>query len=35
MTIGIPADIAIKALRDEFIDMCDDLNLDASMTPAN
>jgi len=33
MTIGIPTDIAIKALRDEFIDMCDDLNLDASMTP--
>jgi glycine cleavage system transcriptional repressor len=35
MTIGIPASIAIKALRDEFIDMCDDLNLDASMTPTN
>ena len=35
MTIGIPADIAIKTLRDEFIDICDDLNLDASMTPTN
>ena len=32
MTIGIPADITIKTLRDEFIDMCDELNLDASMT---
>jgi glycine cleavage system transcriptional repressor len=35
MTIGIPADIAIKTLRDEFINMCDELNLDASMTPTN
>ncbi len=35
MTIGIPADIAIKILRNEFIDMCDELNLDASMTPTN
>ena len=32
MTIGIPADTPIKAMRDEFIDMCDELNLDASMT---
>ena len=35
ITIGIPADTAIKALRDEFIDMCDELNLDASMTATN
>lgn len=35
ITIAIPADIAIKALRDEFIDMCDELNLDASMTATN
>ena len=35
MTIGIPADITIKSLREEFINMCDDLNLDASMTPTN
>ena len=35
MTIGVPADTAIKSLRDEFIDMCDELNLDASMTPTN
>jgi len=35
ITIGIPADMAIKTLRDEFIDMCDELNLDASMTATN
>jgi len=35
MTIGIPADIPIKQLRDEFIGMCDELNLDASMSSAN
>ena len=35
ITIGVPADMAIKALRDEFIDMCDELNLDASMTATN
>jgi glycine cleavage system regulatory protein len=35
MTIGIPADIPLKQLRDEFISMCDELNLDASMSPAN
>lgn len=31
MTIGIPADIPVSKLRDEFITMCDDLNLDAKM----
>jgi glycine cleavage system transcriptional repressor len=35
MTIGIPTDMQIKALRDEFINMCDELNLDASMTPTS
>ena len=35
LTIGIPAEMSIKALRDEFINMCDELNLDASMTPTN
>jgi glycine cleavage system transcriptional repressor len=35
ITIGIPADMSIKALRDEFINMCDELNLDASMTPTS
>ncbi|MFK5915097.1 MAG: ACT domain-containing protein [Woeseiaceae bacterium] len=31
MTISIPADSSIRALRDEFITFCDDLNLDASL----
>lgn len=35
MTIGIPADTPINQLRDEFITMCDELNLDATMTAAN
>ncbi|MBT8129296.1 MAG: glycine cleavage system protein R [Gammaproteobacteria bacterium] len=35
MTIGIPTDMPIKALRDEFINMCDELNLDASMIPTS
>jgi glycine cleavage system transcriptional repressor len=35
MTIGIPADTSIKSLRNEFIDMCDELNLDASMSAKN
>lgn len=35
LTIGIPAEMSIKALRDEFINMCDEMNLDASMTPTN
>ena len=35
MTVGIPTDIPIKVLRDEFINMCDELNLDASITPTN
>ena len=34
MTIGIPADISIKEVREEFMSMCDDLNLDASMMPS-
>ncbi|MGB5277751.1 MAG: ACT domain-containing protein [Gammaproteobacteria bacterium] len=35
MTIGLPADIPLKQLREEFISMCDQLNLDASMSSAN
>ncbi len=35
ITIGIPAGTSIKNLRDEFIAMCDDLNLDASMAPTS
>lgn len=32
MTIGIPAEINIASLRDEFLNMCDELNLDAKLT---
>lgn len=31
MTIGIPSDIAISQLRDEFTAFCDELNLDADL----
>lgn len=34
MTIGVPADLPIKKLRQEFLDTCDDLNMDASLTSA-
>lgn len=33
MTVGIPADLHIAALRDEFMDYCDGLNLDAVLEP--
>ncbi len=33
MTIGIPADAAIASVRGDFMDFCDDLNLDAMMAP--
>ncbi len=33
MTISIPIDISIAALRNEFMDFCDQLNLDAIMEP--
>lgn len=33
MTVGIPADTSIAALRGEFMDFCDDLNLDAMLAP--
>lgn len=32
-TIGIPAEIHIAALRDDFLELCDGLNLDAIMDP--
>lgn len=32
MTIGIPSDQSISKLRDEFIAMCDELNLDARIS---
>jgi glycine cleavage system transcriptional repressor len=33
MTVGIPADLHIAALREEFMDYCDGLNLDAVLEP--
>ena len=33
MTVGVPADAAIATLRGEFMDFCDDLNLDAMLAP--
>jgi glycine cleavage system transcriptional repressor len=34
MTIGVPGDTSIKKLRAEFLDACDELNIDASLTSA-
>ena len=34
LTVGIPADVHIPTLRGNFLDYCDDLNLDASFEPA-
>jgi glycine cleavage system transcriptional repressor len=33
ITIGIPAQTHIAALRDDFLEFCDGLNLDAIMDP--
>ena len=33
MTVGIPTDTAIATLRGEFMDFCDDRNLDAMLAP--
>ncbi|MBI3901363.1 MAG: glycine cleavage system protein R [Nitrosomonadales bacterium] len=33
MTVGIHADVHIPTLRSDFLDYCDDLNLDASFEP--
>jgi glycine cleavage system transcriptional repressor len=33
ITIGIPANMHIAALRDDFLEFCDHLNLDAIMDP--
>jgi glycine cleavage system transcriptional repressor len=33
MTVGIPSDMHIAALREEFMDYCDHLNLDAVLEP--
>jgi glycine cleavage system transcriptional repressor len=35
MAISVPAEIPSNQLREEFIDMCDELNLDASMSPVD
>ena len=34
LTVGIPADVHIPTLRGNFLDYCDDLNLDASFEPS-
>ena len=34
ITVGIRADIHIPTLRENFLDYCDDLNLDATFEPA-
>jgi len=34
MTVGIPSDLHIPALREAFLDYCDDLNLDATFEPS-
>lgn len=34
MTVNIPSEIQISALREEFLDFCDHENLDAIMEPA-
>ncbi len=33
LVVGVPADVHIAMLREEFMDFCDDLNLDAVMEP--
>lgn len=33
MTVGIPGEMSIAAVRGEFMDFCDDLNLDAVLAP--
>lgn len=33
MTVGIPSDVAVAAVRGEFMDFCDDRNLDAMLAP--
>ncbi len=33
ITVGIPADVHIAALREQFMDLCDELNLDAVIEP--
>jgi glycine cleavage system transcriptional repressor len=35
MAVGIPADIHIATLRDEFMEFCDAMNLDAILEPVH
>ncbi len=34
MTVGIPSDLQISSLREEFMEFCDSLNLDAVLEPS-
>jgi glycine cleavage system transcriptional repressor len=34
MTVGIPAEVHLATLREEFMDYCDSLNLDAVLEPS-
>ncbi len=34
MTVGVPARTHIATLRDDFLDYCDELNLDATLEPS-
>lgn len=34
ITVGVPADTHIASLRGDFLDYCDDLNLDATFEPS-
>ena len=33
LTVGIPSDLSIASIRGEFMDFCDELNLDAMIAP--
>ena len=33
MTVGLPGELSIASVRGEFMDFCDDLNLDAVLAP--
>jgi glycine cleavage system transcriptional repressor len=34
LEVGVPADIQISELRDDFMQFCDTMNLDAVLEPA-
>ena len=33
MTVSLPSNLTIGELREEFLDFCDELNLDAALNP--